>query len=329
MLPPKEGILWNDDPEVIGLSEQNGTSEGRSSSSGISGMRGSSTSHANSRMVSDSENESSSASFSSADTSGLSKSEGWSSGWTEGYGIAETQGESEAWARGTNRSITTGTTVTNSESVTDGYSDTVGKTFTRGTGFTEGETITHGESVTMSPFYEYRREEIETPTFLTPEEQKLLVMQKLACIPKMHFLVKAPESKDCIIRAPYVPDPIITKRLLAAGLQYVYSALPCYTTLAQHDNENEVAPPGTGDAARHGDDDVIDAEVREVRKPKRARALPSPAPADAETEAALWERVKLMSHGAHALPSPTPDDTDDEPVFWRPATQRNARQEKS
>ena len=32
----------------------------------------------------------------------------------------------------------------------------------------------------MSPFYEYVREEIETPVFMTPEEQKLLVMQRLS-----------------------------------------------------------------------------------------------------------------------------------------------------
>src|SRR2546426_8634393 len=93
--------------------------------------------------------------------------------------------------------------------------------------------------MTVSPFYEYVREEIEAPTFLTPEEQKLLVMQKLSCIPKMHFLVKAPESKDCIIRAPYVGDPTITRRRLAAGLDSVYSALPCYTRLTHHGHGND------------------------------------------------------------------------------------------
>jgi hypothetical protein len=309
MLPPEERVFFQEDSEVIGLSAHTGSSEGRSSSSGINGMSGSSAGHARSRMLSESDSESSSTSFSNADTAGFSESEGWSSGWNESHGAAQTEGESEAWTRGTNRSTTRGHKITNSESVTDGYSDTVGKTFTRGQAFTEGETTTHGESFTVSPFYEYDREEIEAPTFLTPEEQKLLVMQKLARIPKMHFLIKAPESNDCIIRAPYVGDPIITKRRLAAGLQSVYNALPCYTSLEHRD-----------------DGDVIDVEVHEVCKPQRANALPAPAEED---ETALWQRWQSMSHRAPSIPSPAADDTDDEPVFWRPATEHNERQEKS
>jgi hypothetical protein len=278
MLPPRDDLLASDGP-VVGMSTHTGTTEGHSSFSGASGMHGSSTGHANSRMQSESESEIDSAAFSSADT------EGWSRGWSEGHGVAETQGESEAWMRGTNRSTTRGTTGTNSESVTDGNSDTVGKTFTRGEAFAKGETITHGESFTLSPFYEYRREEIATPTFLTPEEQKLLVMQRLARIPKQHFLIKAPESSDCVIRAPYVGDPTITKRRLAAGLESVYAALPCYTTLDQQGHDESVA------LNNHGADQVIDVEeVQEVRTPQNANALPSPAPIDADVEAALWER---------------------------------------
>jgi len=249
-------------------------------------MVGASVGHATTHMQSISDGEMDSTSRSSADT------EGWAHSVQEGHGVAETQGESEAWTRSTNRSNTRGKTVTNSEQVTDGYSDTVGHTDTQGIAFTEGKTITHGESVTLSPFYEYRREDIETPTFLTPEEQKLLVMQKLARIPKMHFLVKAPESADCVIRAPYVGDPMITQRRLAAGLASVYSALPCYTTLEQRGHG------GADEVTEHGDhhDDVIDVEeVQEVRTPQTVAVLPSPAPTDAETEAALWERWHSMS----------------------------------
>jgi hypothetical protein len=242
-------------------------------------------------MVSDSSNESDSTTRSRADTVGLSESEGCSSGWNEGHGIAHTDGESEAWTSGTNRSTTRGTTVTNSEQFTDGYSDSVGHTDTRSIGFTEGETITQSESFTLSPFYEYVREEIETPVFLTPEEQKLLVMQRLSRIPKQHFLVKAPESKDCVVRAPYVADPSISKRRLAAGLDAVHAQFQFYITLEQLN---------AGNARRDRDDtDIVDVEVEEVQTP--AAALPSPAPvadpADAETEAALWESWTAMGRG--------------------------------
>jgi hypothetical protein len=136
-------------------------------------MAGTSTAHARSFVSGESENEMASTSISFADT------RGWSTSVQEGFGVARTDGESEAWTHGTNRSTTQGNTVTNSESVTDGFSDTIGHTETRGIAFTEGETITHGESVSLSPFYEYVREEIETPVFLAPEEQKLLVIQRL------------------------------------------------------------------------------------------------------------------------------------------------------
>jgi hypothetical protein len=301
MLPPEERLFefLQEDPVVLTTSAHTGTSEGRSSSTGTNGMIGSSASHARSHIVSDSNNESDSTTRSSANTVSLSESEGWTSGSNEGYGTAHTEGESEAWTSGTNRSTTRGISVTNSEQVSDGYSDTVGHTDTRGIAFNDGETITHGESVTMSPFYEYRREEIETPVFLTPEEQKLLVMQRLSRIRKMHFLVQAPESNDCIIRAPYVGDPTITERRLAAGLQIVHAALPCYITLEQQGHSAD----GVRD---HGNDDVVDVEVRavsEMRTPHHALALPSPAPvdkpADAETEAELWKRWTTMSRGAH------------------------------
>jgi hypothetical protein len=294
MLPPVEHLLYTEDPEVMGLSSHTGTSEGQSSSYGTNGMVGTSTGHARSSMVSDSDSASTNTSISSADTSGISTTDGWGTSWNEGYGIAQQSGQNEAWSYGNNRSTTRGKTVTNSESVTDGYSDTAGHTTTHGIAFTEGETITHGESFTLSPFYEYVREEIEAPTFLTPEEQKLLIMKKLARIPKQHFLVKAPESSDCVVRAPYVPDPTITKRRLAAGLQTVYSTLPCYTTLAQH--TNEIAPHGAGNVVRYGDDDidVIDVKADEVRTTEHAPALPSPA---ADDEAALWERWHAMGRG--------------------------------
>jgi len=296
MLPPDPGALLGGE-EVIGLSTHTGATDGSASFAGTSGMAGTSAGYAYNHMHATSDQEMENSSFSTADSEGVAETEGWSVGSHDDHGIAHQSGASEAWTRGTNRSTTRGTTITNTEAVTDGDSDTVGKTLTRGKALTEGETITHGESVALTPFYEYVREEIETPIFLTPEEQKLLVMQKLANIPKQHFLVKAPDSPDCVVRAPHVPDPSITKRRLATGLESVYSALPCYTRLEQHNHDGIV----------HHDDgtvevdvnDVIDVVAHEVRRPQRARVLPSPA-------------------------------VDDEPIFWQssPPAGPGGRQQK-
>jgi hypothetical protein len=281
MLPPKEGILFDDDPVVTSLSTHTGASEGQSASSGTSGMVGTSASHASSSMVSTSNNESDNTTVSSANTTGSSETAGWSSGWNEGHGVAYQRGENEAWTRGTNRSTTSGTTVTNSVSVTDGFSDTVGKTVSRGEAVTAGETITHGKSVTLSPFYEYVREEIEAPTFMTPEEQKLLEMQRLAHIPKQHAMVITPNSTDCTFRVTDVPDPTITRRRLAAGEAFVHRNVKGYPLIAPQQGE------------------IIDVEAREVQ-PVKALRSPAPVPiavqVDAAAEAKLWERVYAMGH---------------------------------
>lgn len=277
LVPREEHILLPDDPpELVGVSTTTSTTDGRSSAAGRNGMIGSSSGRANSRSRSTTESEMDSTSVSSADT------EGWSQGKQEGFGVAHQTGESAAWSRGTNRSTTRGQTVTHSTQTTDGYSDSVGHTSTRGGAFTKGQTITRGKSVALTPFYEYQREDIETPVFLTPEEQKLLVMQRLSRIPERHFLLKAPGSPDCILRAPQVADPVISDRCLSAGLDTVYNALPCYTSSAAQ---------GRAGITNHAADDIVDVEeVREVRTSETTNVLPSPTE-NAEIEESLWRRI--------------------------------------
>jgi len=75
--------------------------------------------------------------------------------------------------------------------------------------------------------------------------------------------------------------------------------MPCYTTLEQRDNENIAGRGDHGASDVTGNSDVVDVEVREIRKRKSIVALPSPAPVDApanpDAEAALWERWHTMS----------------------------------
>ncbi|HZM20679.1 MAG TPA: hypothetical protein VFC02_02985 [Anaerolineales bacterium] len=285
MLPPEERIFefLEEEPEVVGLSTNTSTTDGRSATSGRNGMTGSSRSEANSRVRSTSESEMDTTSASASDT------DGWSHGLQDGYSVANQLGTNEAWSHGTNRSTTRGQTVTNSEQITNGFSNTVGHTSTRGGAFTQGQTITRGTSVAVTPFHEYHREEIETPTFLSPEEQLLLVKQRIHRIPARHFLLKAPGSPDCIIRAPDVPDPVISDRRLTTSLATVYAALPCYTTVEQHSGEARAPHPD------HRAGEVIDVAVQEVIAPEVA-ALPSSTD-DAQAEKTLWERVRALSFG--------------------------------
>jgi hypothetical protein len=309
MLPVEERMFacLEEEPVVLTTSAHTGSAEARSSSSGssqmegsqsghadsrmrgTSGVVGSSTAHAHSRGVADTSNESDSITRSGADTTGFSEGVARSVGTHEAHGTAHTDGVQEAWMRGTNRSLTLGNKVTNSESATDGTSDSVGHAITHGSALTEGETDTDGESVTMSPFYDYVREETEVPTYLTPEEQRLLEMQKLYRPKKQHMVVIAPDNPDCLVHVPDVDDPIITKRRLAAGLESVHAQLQCYITLEQL---------GVGDVRRDRDDtDIVDVEAKEVGAPEMAAALPSPAATENLTEDEWWDRWRAMGHG--------------------------------
>jgi hypothetical protein len=285
MLPPRN-VLLSSRGELVGISANTGTTDGRSVSAGRNGMVGSSAGHAKSQVHSSNDAINTNISKSSADM------HGWSHGVQEGHSITRSEGESETWMHGTNRSVTDGMTETNSTAVSAGNSNTVGKTFSRGKSVTQGETTTQGASVTLSPFYKYIREDIETPVFYTPEEQKLLIMQRLARIPPMFFHVQPPEGADCILRAPLVDDPttMITERRRAAGLQVVHAALPCYINIA------EPRRAEIGSHTAQGADDVIDVEVvHGATSPDTLAALPSPVAPDAATEEALWERVREMS----------------------------------
>jgi hypothetical protein len=304
MLPQEEEGIFDflypdEEPVVLTTSKHMGAAEARNSSAGSSQMEGassghsdsrmrgtnsmvgSSTAHARSRGVSDTKNESDSTTRSNADTVGVAETEGWNTGVHESHGTAEQTGENEAWGAATNRSTTRGNSVTHSAQVSEGYSDTVGRTDTRGIAFTQGETLTHGESYTMTPFYEYVREEIKTPVFLTPEEQKLLVMQKLKHIRQQHFLIKAPESPACIVRAPHVPDPFISTRRRDAGLESVYAALPFYTRVTQlasgtgrdEHSARIVHRQHDGADSMETVEDVIYVEAEEVHTPERNAAL--------------------------------------------------------
>jgi hypothetical protein len=297
MLPPKEERFFDflyveEEPVVLTTSTNTGASEGRSASAGSSTVEGSSSAHADSHMRGKNSLVGSSAAHARSSLTGESENEmtgtsaasadmrGWSNSEQHGHAVAHQTGENAACTRGTDRSIARGNTVTNSTQATDGHSDTVGHTDSQGIAFTEGTTTTRGVSVAMTPFYEYRREDVETPVFLTPEEQKLLIMQRLENIPNQHAELIVPVRGDCFFRTPHTPAPQITTRRLAADHAYVYRTVPGYPPVA-------LPPADISDA---------DVEVYEVPEIQTPAALPSPAP-DAEVEAGLWQRWTKMGRG--------------------------------
>ena len=270
MLPPEEGMLFTQDPEVVSLSSRTGSTTGASSSVGTNTMQGSSSASAYSTSASESTNSMDTVSASSSDTIGESDAEGWGVALTEGGGIAHQTGESESFSTGRNWNEIRGTTTTDSESITEGFGETHGETVTEGQATTTGETNTRGESTSLAPFYEYIREEIETPVFMSPEEQRLLVKQRLKRVLKAHILVIPPDRPDCILTAPFVDTVTIGAKRLNKDLMEINAAAA----------NDRVSP------------DVIDVEVRVIAE-SQPLALPSPAPeavpVDPEVEAALWE----------------------------------------
>jgi hypothetical protein len=173
------------------------------------------------------------------------------------HGGSRMHGSARGGAHGITHSISESTSETASESRTIGT--TTGESFAFQCGTSEVETtgtsrtVSHGrtpswseeesESVseTESPFHEYHREDIvSSRTYLTPEEQTLLAIQDMKALPMAHFVLKTPESSACVMRAPWVPDPWISKRTLAEKLARVYDQ-PYYVQLnASHDKQEPV-----------------------------------------------------------------------------------------
>jgi hypothetical protein len=158
----------------------------------------------------------------------------------------------------------------------------------------------------LAPFHEYHeRHIVSSRTYLTPEEQTLLAIQKMKDLPQATFCLKVPDHSAIFVRAPWVDEPLITKKTLGAGLQRVHS-LPYYTHVEQHQ------PP------------AIDVEARVLPTQRPAlepKALPQQSPAlDDDDEPQTFRHRRTAD-------SPAPDD---DVAFWHAIkTKYGGRQEKS
>jgi hypothetical protein len=279
MLPPEEGLLFDKDPEVVSLSTHTGATAGESSFVGSNTMQGFSSALAQSTTASESSNSIDTVSASTSNSVSESESDGSGVAMTEGDGIAHQIGESESDTTGTNWNRTRGLTVTESENMTEGLTESHGETLTEAHAVTAGETNTRGGSVSLTPFYEYVREDVLSPVFLSPEEQLLLEQQRLAKVRPFYFNILLPQQTLHPTLGPWVGEPTITRRRLAAGHDYVFGRMACTRRLADPDGQ------------------IIEVEAREVNVVQHTPALPSPTPADPEVEEALWKRWHSMSRG--------------------------------
>jgi hypothetical protein len=213
-------------PNAMTASTHQGTSAGAHESRATHTAENSFTadgmSHSEAETTSDSEanthSESRADTFSFSEGTNETASEASTHGRGRGRSYAETEGDSNTTTSGTNYSCTKGVTPSTSE----GWSD--------------------GMSASIQP--------------LSPEEQTLLAIQRMKAIRKAHFLLKAPEAPACIIQAPWVEVPKITRNELESGMARVY-ALPFYT---------------------HRDASVIEVEAQEIVTPQQKTfpRLPDP-----------------------------------------------------
>jgi|RhiMetStandDraft_8_1073273.scaffolds.fasta_scaffold00616_3 hypothetical protein len=151
----------------------------------------------------------------------------------------------------------------------------------------------------MTPFYEYIREEIETPVFYTPEEQKLIEMQKLGNSMERHAVLLTPKGADYTFRIPHIPTPMMSQRRRAVRLKAVHGRESFYTPLITHEHstaDNQRIAIGDHCHAGGSNDEVINVVAEVVHTPEPTNALPSPAP-DTDKETSLWQRWTNMGRG--------------------------------
>ena len=177
---------------------------------------------------------------------------------------AHTMSTSDTESSSTSKGIIASTGISHGSSHEQSNSVTLGSNHSEQRGVTQGASEEEGwsESETIAPFHEYHREEIiSSRTFLSPEEQTLLAIQRMKELPQRTFCLKVPNHSALFVQAPQVDEPLVTKKTREAGLQRIH-ALPFYTHLHLEQHESP----------------VIDIEARALPTPE-TKSLPQHSPA--------------------------------------------------
>lgn len=189
-------------------------------------------------------------------------------GGSESRTVSASRGEQYTESKSETTGKTTGTNQEFGQSLSQSLGTTTSKTITRG--ITPSISEERGESVakTIQPFHAYnKRRVVSSRTFLTEQEFLTLGLQKIKEQPRGHFLIKVPGKRAVFARAPFVREPRITARQLAAARERIF-AQPYYTRIEA--TAVEPAPPlalpyqGESNHADHS----IHRDPRKPRKPK-------------------------------------------------------------
>lgn len=137
----------------------------------------------------------------------------------EGAGTSSSTVEGSATARGT----------TNTETESVQYGRSVAQTKLTQHGTSENESVGSGSSVSIVPYNAFiKRQRVATRTFWSENEFLTERLKEIKGLPEAHFLLKTPQSAAVVVRAPYVPTPVVGKVRRQEALARVY-AQPFYT----------------------------------------------------------------------------------------------------
>jgi hypothetical protein len=262
------------DPELARVMHYSeGTNSSQSDSSTVGGARGSGHAAGGSRSLSEGEGGSHATSTGRALT--LTDSEvdtetfGTSNGTSKSHAVQHSHANGRAVQRAETEQSTTGA----SRSLSDGETPS------------ESETWGVNRSVSTVPFYEIeQRLRVSNIEYVSREEQAILHIQQM----------KYQQQAQCMLSVPMNPE--------AAFFQFDWRKPVWISDEHRAADHVRVYAPACH-TARVQFDDIIDAEVREVKKRKEVAAFPSPIPVEGptesepETEKALWDRWHEMSSG--------------------------------
>jgi hypothetical protein len=201
-----------------------------------------------------SENFSSSEVDSYADVEGASRMHALTEGTASTYADAQQRSRSDIAAHTSGRSVSTNVNESTTRGRNRNHSRGATKSRTRGKTPSWSESVATSESVTSSPAYEYEeREIVSSRTYLTPEEQDRLAIRTLMNLPQRTAVLKTPGSQAVFFTTPFVSDPRLSRKALAAALGRIYAALPFY--FPRPTPESEGAPLTQVTAVLIDDDD--------------------------------------------------------------------------
>lgn len=180
------------------------------------------------------------ASYGWAATDGGSRAQASTRGGSRAQTVSDSQGYAETDSESTTSSDAVSTGVAQQVGVHHATTRGTTRTTTKGRVPSWSESDAYGVSETEQPFHElHTRRVVSSRTFLSLEEQKLLLAQQLEAQPIAHCVLKVPTKPAVFLTLPRIEPAWLSRAKRRQGYERIWTSQPCYASPDEIDQEEQ------------------------------------------------------------------------------------------